>query len=334
MALAVDGSWVARASVDGRLWVWQLRGSSLLSSRLAAPGLYGYPAVHPSGDRVLLGSEAGPVHLFSMVGREDRALEGFSSMAMCSAFSPDGLLAAAGGGATSTAEGVIRIWSLETGEARVLDALPRELFGGVAFPSSRALISAGSSGVRLWNLEDDTFRWLRQWESVNYGVVALSGDRQRMLSLGLDVTGSSGTPLVLHELERGGERVLEAFGENLAAAALDERGELAATGAWQGEVRVGPLSGGQPHLLLGHESLIFSVAFTPDGRQIVSADVEGNIRVWPLPDGRPFHTLPYEELLDRLRALTNYRVIEDDASATGYSLEAEPSRGWETVPTW
>ncbi len=48
----------------------------------------------------------------------------------------------------------------------------------------------------------------------------------------------------------------------------------------------------------------------------------------------PFHTLPYEELLDRLRALTNVRVVEDEQSGSGYSLDVSAFRGWETVPTW
>ena len=47
-----------------------------------------------------------------------------------------------------------------------------------------------------------------------------------------------------------------------------------------------------------------------------------------------FHTLPYEELLDRLRAVTNLRVVPDEQSATGYRIEIGPFPGWAEVPEW
>ena len=48
----------------------------------------------------------------------------------------------------------------------------------------------------------------------------------------------------------------------------------------------------------------------------------------------PLHTLPHEDLLTRLRALTNVRIVEDEASSTGYRLDYAPFPGWEKVPEW
>jgi hypothetical protein len=53
-----------------------------------------------------------------------------------------------------------------------------------------------------------------------------------------------------------------------------------------------------------------------------------------VPEGRPFHTLPHDELVARLRALTNLRVVEDASSATGYRVEPGAFPGWERVPEW
>jgi hypothetical protein len=53
-----------------------------------------------------------------------------------------------------------------------------------------------------------------------------------------------------------------------------------------------------------------------------------------MPQGPPFHTLPYEELLDRLRAVTNLRVVPDEESASGYRIEIDPFPGWAEVPEW
>ena len=48
----------------------------------------------------------------------------------------------------------------------------------------------------------------------------------------------------------------------------------------------------------------------------------------------PLHTLPHAELLAKLDALTNLRVVRDPPSATGWTLDVGPFPGWKDVPTW
>jgi WD40 repeat protein len=116
--------------------------------------------------------------------------------------------------------------------------------------------------------------------------------------------------------------------------AIDSSGTTAVTGDKDGVVRVGPVEGGEPHLLLGHTEEVYSVAVSPDGAWVAAAALDGTIRLWPMPDVAkpPFHTLPHEELLDRLRAFTNLRAVPDEASPTGYKVEVGPFPGWEDVP--
>jgi len=100
-------------------------------------------------------------------------------------------------------------------------------------------------------------------------------------------------------------------------------------------VRVGPSSGEEPHPLFGHKGTVWGLAVSPDERWIASASDDA-IHLWPMPDvTKPsFHTLPHAELMAKLDALTNLRVVRDASSSTGWKLDVGPFPGWKDVPTW
>jgi WD40 repeat protein len=110
---------------------------------------------------------------------------------------------------------------------------------------------------------------------------------------------------------------------------------LCAFGLVNGEVRVGPVTGENHHLLLGHKNPVKALAMDPKGRWVASGALkDSEIRLWPIPEGVPFHTLDHDEFLDKLRALTNMRAVPDTTSDTGYRIDYSEFPGWEKVPTW
>jgi hypothetical protein len=48
----------------------------------------------------------------------------------------------------------------------------------------------------------------------------------------------------------------------------------------------------------------------------------------------PAHTLPLAELLARLKAQTNVRLVADATAPGGYRTELGPFSGWAEVPEW
>ncbi len=316
------GDWVASVALDGSLRVWPL--SSALPERHRITDI-GDPLfqvrVSPGGENLLTSSNQEDFMVVPVAGGRQRSLTGFDTMPKtAAAFGPRGRLVAAGG-----TWGDIRVWDLDTDEVRELDSGDEEQVTEIAFTPDGALVSASSSGdLRLWDLASGTFRMLRE-SAVSY--FALSRDGRRLL-------GEHQARASVYDLEGGSARELVTHGNQVIAVALDPNGMTAVTASADGVIRVGPVTGEEPHLLLGHEGPVNDVAVSPDGRWIASAGADHTVRLWPMPGGVPLQTLPYEELLGRLRALTNLRIVKDEQSGVGYSLDVNAFPGWESLPVW
>ena len=332
-----EGRWLASAGFeDFEVWLWPLDGENPAPGRLLfePDDLETGLAISPDGEHVLVGSWRKGVRLISLSEGVPRSLPGFEGAAGAVAFSHDGRLAAGSCGLIDSTGPVIRVWDVETQEEiTVLDPEETLLGYDLQFTTTGNLLSDGSTGlVRLDVVTGDT-------DLLYEGRVprfAASRDGQRILLLEqADKTDPRGWPVLL-ELDSGKTTQLGAFGEDVSVVAIDSDGSFAVTGDSDGEIRVGLLTGENPHLLIGHQTGIVNLAIDPQGRWIASGDRKGTIRLWPMPDlsKPPLHTLPREELIAKLKTLTNLRVVRDEDSPTGWKLTHDPFPGWETVPTW
>jgi WD40 repeat protein len=284
----------------------------------------------------------GGVEAEPLAGGPVRRLTGFENVLNGGvAVSLDGRRVAAGPSVGLKADKVIRVWDLETGEVQVVLPVPGAgdgFEGGVIsvrfLDQDRLLASGRPAGLFVFNLRDGTTKVLasKLFDSIA-GV-----SRHHDFGMGVHVT--SRTPrigeLVRFDLEGGVPNVLASHGSAVQSAALDPTDTWVATGSFDGIVRIGSVTGGEPYYFFGHEGTIYDVSFSPDGKWLASGGEDKKIRLWPVPDGSkpPFHTLPREELLSKLRALTNLRVVPDPGSGTGYKVGVGPFPGWVKVPEW
>jgi WD40 repeat protein len=276
------------------------------------------------------------------------------------ALSPSGRLAA-NAFVYGQGDRILRIWNLETGAVRDFalpvppiasvgvqpsSSQPTGYEGGInnlGFIDETTLLTAGHGGIRRWDLETGQHELLLASEPGWTVEMALSADARTALTFErpLGTIGPAGFltrcgRVALVDLTTRQRRSLEGYGGCGVSVALDPSGTVAATADAQGVVRVGRVAGGEPHLLLGHDGWVKSVAVSPDLRWVATIGEDKTLRLWPMPDlsKPPLHTLPRGELVAKLKTLTNVRVVRDSTSSTGWKVEVGPFPGWKDVPTW
>jgi serine/threonine protein kinase/WD40 repeat protein len=336
LTVAPSGEYVVSASYDGTVRYWPLspttdeRGRVIYSGEGTGDQAF-FLATVPGARRVLSGHKPGELRAIPLDGDPveelGRVVVGGNQNFLGPAIDRRGRYVAWFSDAT------LRVQDAVTGKIR--DLVPvddaRMVTEVVSLSNGRLLIAAGGH-IRRWDLNDGTSESLVELPGKTFVRFDASPDGRFLLACGFNL-GDTGQA-TYHDLENGESRELTAHGNGIQYVALDPSGEVAVTGSEEGVVRVGPVSGAAPHLLLGHEGTVWALRVTSDGRWVVSAGKDGTVRVWPMPTGRPFHTLPYEEFLERLRALTNLRVVGTPGSTTGYSVEMAAFPGWEQPPTW
>jgi WD40 repeat protein len=297
-------------------------------------------AVSPDGELFAVASIHDCPVLVFQDGEEPQPPEGADELGPGSSsvtFSPDGRYVAAVTEFYNAQDQAVRVWEATTGEEVAVLRLEGEEFRpGSGFVADGRLITGSTAGVVAWDVETG-----EQEVLVDVAIHQSSANQngRRLLVTEEGEAGTmkdpAGSP-TFFDLNNGEATPLTTHGSHVRELALDREGFVATTGDSNGIIRVGPVTGEEPHLLLGHDGLIYKLAIDPQGRWIASSGKDNTVRLWPMPDlsKPPLHTLPREELIAKLKTLTNLRVVRDEESATGWTLTHDPFPGWETVPTW
>jgi WD40 repeat protein len=351
-----DLRWLAICPLDEPARLWPLSAADGTSRDLVPEKPCACLVTHPARREIVVGTTDGDVLRYPVPEGAARTLPGgFAGKAQVIglALDQEGRRVAAapytaGRGTADRTNRVLRVWDLEANAERVYSIahLTDEDWesGNQGFGCDGhlyATLGTGRGRVMRLKLPEDPDGQISAETLIDAGSawINLSGDGRFLLAHTSDTVATHNfrfERLFLFDLVAGTSHRITTHGDRLShAAALDPSGRLLVTGNVDGIVRVGPLTDEEPHLLIGHEEMITTVAISSDGRWIASAS-DRSVRLWPMPDVTkpPLHTLAHDKLLGRLDTCTNLRAVRDETSSTGWALEVGPFPGWDAVPEW
>ena len=347
MAFPSDWRWIAMSMEDGTIGLWSWSDGRLEFVRTVYRPQQGRPApgsmaADPRGRFLAIsgfGSEGSVLQILSLEDGSIRELpRGTGRPSSNLAVDPRGRYVAVAWSETAfqSNQAQVSVHDLQSGTRRVLDPKTKGNLAPIRFLPDGRLIGDSFLEIRSLDIETgETDVFLERCQGGNF---VFSRDGRYFLTWATgDLCPENTKGWVFRDLEAGTSRELPEdfpYPRGTEAYAIDPDGKFAVSGYPDGAIRVMYANGGHAHLLMGHEGPVTGVAVDPSGRWIVSKGADKTLRIWPVPEGEPIHQLPHEELLARLRALTNMRVVPDETSSTGYKVALDGFPGWEKLPTW
>ncbi len=291
IAFSPDGTRLASRMDDGIVRLWDTATGQMFAVMGAAAGNALSMAFSPGGRALATGTDAETVQLWSVTtGQMLTTLKGHTSEVLSVAFSPDGAILASG-----SDDNTVRLWDPATGAALGMLVGHSSDVASLAFSPDGTTLASGSydNTARLWDVATGELRAALEGHIGDVRTLAFSPDGTTLASASSwedstlrlwDVaTGQSlavleGCARIAHHGEVG-ELAFSPDGTTLAAT-------CSATG-----VMVWDVATGQQHLISqGYDSMVSSVAFSPDGA--ILADGSGNgwsdpgsVRLWDVATG-------------------------------------------------
>ncbi len=218
-------------------------------------------------------------NVLQMVGTS--SLQGSMTWVSSLAWSPDGVLLAAG------STGTVHLFEAATGTERmVLSRSSGTTVDALAFHPAGSLIAYYSEGtVQLSDIRtaseprevSQSPGWVRSLAFSPDGSLLLSGGISRVPSIPFLQLWDTGT---------GGPVLRFDQSNNVLGVAFSPDGMLVASSGDDGIVRIwDSRSGGLLFELVGHKGHVKGLAFSPNGGLLASGSMDGAVRLWDVPTG-------------------------------------------------
>jgi WD40 repeat protein/Tfp pilus assembly protein PilF len=282
---SADGTRLLVSGDDGSTQVWDLTAQDdALTMRWASKDSAQWLAQSADGRLFGQGMRNGDIRIWDATSPNKLAYS-FSShkgIVHSVAFSSDGSKLVSGGD-----DGIARVWDVREGrELRRFTGHDKQIMPVAFDPQNRFVASGDASGaIKIWN--PDTAK----------EIASLMGEPERPVyelafnRKGTQLASAGGTELWTWDTSTWERIDRWHYASRINCAAYAADGALAC-GTVDGSVYV---HGALPHdagfRLQGHNGEVVGVAFTPDGRRLVSAAFDRTVQMWDLATRQPVLSL-------------------------------------------
>lgn len=332
LAVTGDGQLALSGSFDQSAIVWGIETGAALGIVRFHDGAVNAVAVLPDG-RFVSASEDGRIALWRLGQAEpERVLEGHAGPVAALAPAPDG-----GSLASASWDGTTRIWPLDGGPARVVEG-HRGNVNAVGFLPDGRLVTAGADAtLRITDLRSDTTATVTLPTALS--ALAVTGDGE-IATAGADATvrflRPDGTVRAGVELGPNPVVALAPSPDGTRVAAATAGGTVAVIERASAKVLFSLVGPGLP---------VWSLAWRPDGRELVTGGGDRLVRRWDAGNGAPIGPLAMPRPADTLAAFHGDRGAEvfracvachaltpEDGNRAGPTLAGLFGRRIATVP--
>ncbi|MEU4540051.1 hypothetical protein AB0G15_34945, partial [Streptosporangium sp. NPDC023825] len=268
VAISSDGTWLASASHDGTVRIWNTDGSQrhILSGHTDWVSAV---AIAPDGTWLASASDDGTIRIWNIDGSERAVLSGHTKSVKTVAIAPDGTWLA-----SASRDRTIRIWNIDGSQRAVLSGHTGSVRTVAIAPDGTWLASASHDGtVRIWNTDGSQRRVLSGHTDWVIAVV-IAPDGTWLASASDDGT------IRIWDTAGSQRTVLSGHTSSVWAVAIAPDGTWLASASTDETARIWNADGSQRAVLSGHTQSVWAVVIAPDGTWLASASDDGTIRIW------------------------------------------------------
>ncbi len=275
------GRWLITAGKDAEVRLWDAQTSRPSGTFHTGQGEVNGVAVCPGGELLAAAGDDGTVRVWNLQSRRETVrIQAFPSHAYQVVFLPDGRLA------SCAQHGEIRLWDARTGEAAGALLGHRISVEAICLlPDGRLFSVSNDRTARIWDPLADIQQRVLQEHSDRFNCLACSQDGT------IVALGSSDGSVFVHHLPTG-TRILDlqrpdgvhsvAVSPDSRVLAVGDRGGIVSI--WELPVEIGSagaLELSDPQAVwMAHSGRVWSLAFSPDGGELISGGADGEVRAW------------------------------------------------------
>ncbi|MGK7941836.1 MAG: AAA-like domain-containing protein [Crocosphaera sp.] len=298
-----DGKWLATASNDGTVRLWDQLGQQQTILTGHQGNIY-HVAFSPNSQTLATAGQDNTARLWDLKGQQLAILTGHDASVYSVTFNPDGQRIA-----TTSRDNTARLWDRQGNPLLVFKGHSKSV-DDVAFSADgRLLATASRDGTaRLWDNQGNLIKTLKD-NNLGFYSISFSPDGQRIAA------GARNGTVKIWDKQGNLDLTLKGHQEFVNSVVFSGDGNWIATGSGDGTARLWSKDGKEISVISGHQDPIYDVTLNHQGTELATASSDGTVKLWAVRQTREngFDTLDNYITNGDFSRLGNLLAIADES---------------------